>query len=177
MSSRHLPAVVALWAIANQQRRRAVMPDNPLPHDTTPHSGFESQYRRLFEAAECGTQAELAAFLNLKQSSISDAKRRKSVPSDWLVKLFEKKRINPDWVRCGASAKYLVPAQPEQSGPHVVRITEVRPPQECSAQELINELARMALRDLDGEALQKRIAGDWLPVDGAGLTRAGGKKT
>lgn len=32
------------------------------------------------------------------QSSVSDAKRRQSIPAEWRVKLFEKKRINPEWI-------------------------------------------------------------------------------
>ncbi len=140
------------------------MPETPAPYGATPQSDFESQFRRVFEAAECRTQVELAAVLEIKQSSISDAKRRRSVPSDWLEKLFEKKRINLEWVRCGVGAKYLNPADAEQSLPHVVRIMEVRPPQECSAQELFNELVRRALQEPDIAAIQKAVADTWQPV-------------
>ena len=141
------------------------MTENPALYGAVPPNDFESQYSRVFEVAECRTQLELAAFLDIRQSSISDAKRRKSVPSEWLVKLFEKKRINPEWIRCGTGAKLLVPAEPEQSKPHVVRVTEVRPPQECSSQDLINELVRRALQGTDIEALQKAVADSWLPVN------------
>lgn len=123
------------------------MPEAPLPCGAMPQNDFESQYRRVFEAAGCGTQIDLAALLDIRQSSVSDAKRRRSVPPDWLVKLFDKKRINPDWIRYGVGAKYLAPADSGQSGPHVVRVTEVRPPQECSAQDLVNELVRRALQE------------------------------
>ncbi|WP_302737946.1 helix-turn-helix domain-containing protein [uncultured Desulfovibrio sp.] len=140
------------------------MPENPAPCDAPPQSEFESQFRRVFEAAECRTQVELAAFLDIRQSSISDAKRRKSVPSEWLVKLFEKRRINPDWVRCGVDSKYLSLADAEQNLPHIVRVMEVRPPQECSAQELFNELVRRALQEPDIKTIQKAVADSWLPV-------------
>ena len=141
------------------------MPENSFPHGATPHNDFDAQYRRVFEAAECRTQVELAALLKVKQSSISDAKRRKSVPSEWLVKLFEKKQINPDWIRCGASAKYLAPVDSEQSRPHVVRVTEIKPPQECSAQELFNELVRRALQETDIAALRQAVADSWPPAN------------
>ena len=140
------------------------MPETPVPHGRAPQSDFNSQYARLLEAAGCRTQVELAAVLDIKQSSISDAKRRKGVPSDWLIKLFEKKQINPDWIRCGTNAKYLAPVDCEQSGLHVVRITEVRPPQECTAQDLVNELVRRALQQPDIETLKKEVANSWLPV-------------
>jgi Bacteriophage CI repressor helix-turn-helix domain. len=55
-----------------------------------PSSDFASQYRRICEAAACRTQIELASILKIKQSSISDAKRRKAIPSDWLITLLEK---------------------------------------------------------------------------------------
>ncbi len=108
---------------------------------------FEAQYRRVFEAAGCKTQVELAAFLEIRQSSISDAKRRQSIPSDWRVKLFEKKHINPTWILCGEGGKYLIPTDTPLDKPRVVRVREIRPPRECSAQDLFNELVRRALQD------------------------------
>ena len=144
------------------------MTETPYPYGSTPQSDFESQYRRVFEAAECRTQAELAAILNIRQSSISDAKKRKSIPADWRVKLFEKKRINPEWILYGEGAKYLIPADEQQGLPHVVRVTEVRPPQECSAQELFNELVRRAMNQPDIEATRKGVAASWFPVKKAG---------
>ncbi|WP_165072728.1 helix-turn-helix domain-containing protein [Desulfovibrio sp. ZJ200] len=50
---------------------------------------------------------ELAAILGIKQSSISDSKRRQSVPSDWYMKLFEKLGVNLDWVKKGTGPIYL----------------------------------------------------------------------
>ncbi len=141
------------------------MTETPAPYGRVPQSDFESQYRRVFEAAECRTQVELATFLEIRQSSISDAKRRKSVPSDWLEKLFEKRRINPEWLRYGTGAKNLVLSGAEQSMPHIVRVTEVRPPHECSAQELFNELVRRALQEPDIKAIQKAVADSWLPAN------------
>lgn len=119
---------------------------SPLPSS---QAIFEEQYRRVFEAAECRTQTELAEILEIRQSSISDARRRKSIPAEWRVKLFEKKRINPDWIVSGQGSRYLVPADAEQQKPQVVRVTEIRPPQECSAQELVNELVRRAMQGRD----------------------------
>ncbi len=78
------------------------------------HSVFEAQYKRVFEAAGCTTQMELAAVLEVRQSSISDAKRRKHIPADWFVTLFAKKSISPQWILSGEGAQYLVPADAEQ---------------------------------------------------------------
>lgn len=60
---------------------------------------FQEVYDRIRHATNARTQTELAAVLEIRQSSISDAKRRNSVPADWYMKLFEKFGLNPDWVK------------------------------------------------------------------------------
>lgn len=115
----------------------------------SPQEIFDAQYKRVLEAAECRTQLELATVLEVRQSSVSDAKRRKSIPSDWLVKLFEKKRVNPDWVRSGLGNKILqVMEGGEPKVPDVVNIVERRPLQECTTDELVAEIVRRALKKI-----------------------------
>lgn len=62
---------------------------------------------RVFEAANCRTQEELAGLLGIRQSAISDAKRRGSVPSEWLVCLFRLRNVNPEWVLTGCGPRFL----------------------------------------------------------------------
>lgn len=69
--------------------------------------GFTEIYERIKLAANCRTQVELAELLNIRQSSISDAKRRDSVPGDWYMKLFERFGLNPDWLKYGVGPLYL----------------------------------------------------------------------
>lgn len=68
---------------------------------------FDEIYKRILFAANCQTQMELAAILEISQSSISDAKRRQSIPSDWLIKLYDKFGVNPDWLRDKKEPMYL----------------------------------------------------------------------
>lgn len=68
---------------------------------------FEDIYKRILFAANCQTQMELAGILEISQSSISDAKRRQSIPSDWLIKLYDKFGVNPDWLREKKEPMYL----------------------------------------------------------------------
>ena len=86
--------------------------------------------------------------LEITQPSISDAKRRKVIPSDWLMKLLEKRRINPEWIRTGQGERSL------QAGRGVGRIYRNgaaigrRPADECSTDELLAEILRRTLKHM-----------------------------
>lgn len=91
-------------------------PDNQQPESTevatVGTNDFEAALKRIHEEAGTKTQVQLAELLGIRQSSISDAKRRVSIPSDWLLKLFLAKGVNPDWVLNGEPAmRYLAPVQ------------------------------------------------------------------
>ena len=66
---------------------------------------------RILAATGTKTQMQLAELLEVRQSSISDAKRRGSVPAPWLVTLLRTHNLNPDWVLTGEGPMYLVPAE------------------------------------------------------------------
>lgn len=68
---------------------------------------FDETFERIKLATKTRTQVELAKVLDIRQSSISDAKRRNSVPSDWVVKLFDQFGLSPDWLRKGVGPMYL----------------------------------------------------------------------
>ena len=68
---------------------------------------FAEIYERIKLATNSRTQVELAEVLDIRQSSISDAKRRNSVPGDWFMKLFEKFGLSPDWLKLGVGPMYL----------------------------------------------------------------------
>ncbi len=69
--------------------------------------GFDKVVDRIKDATGKRTQVELAGILDIRQSSISDAKRRNSVPADWYMKLFRKYGLNPDWLADGKGPKYI----------------------------------------------------------------------
>ena len=68
---------------------------------------FEEVFERIKLATNTRTQVELAEVLDIRQSSISDAKRRNSIPSDWYMKLFEQFGLNPDWLKKNSGPMYL----------------------------------------------------------------------
>lgn len=125
---------------------------------------FDEQIARIRELTGTRTQIELADLLGIRQSSVSDAKRRGIIPVRWLDTLRRLKSINPDWILYGVGSQYLAPADVEQLLPHVVKITETRPPEECSALDLFRELVRRALKEEDLEAIGKEVAATWLPI-------------
>ena len=77
---------------------------------------FQEVYDRIRCATNARTQTELAAVLEIRQSSISDAKRRNSIPSDWYMKLFEKFGLNPDWIKSGTGPMFLKIDQVRRKG-------------------------------------------------------------
>ena len=68
---------------------------------------FEVIYARILSVTNCITQMELATILEISQSSISDAKRRGSIPDAWLIILFDKFRLNPDYLRYGTGTIHI----------------------------------------------------------------------
>lgn len=116
----------------------------------------EARLFRVFAAAGCRTQEELAAFLDIKQSSISDAKKRKVVPSEWLMKLLRKRNVSPDWIMTGQGPRFMRAVEdieesvkPESTAPPVVvQAVERRPAEDCTTDELMAEIARRVLKTI-----------------------------
>lgn len=73
-------------------------------------SEFEAKFERIKNATGLNTQVDLAEFFGIRQSSISDAKKRDSIPSGWYLSLIRKLSINPEWIDTGFGAKYLAPS-------------------------------------------------------------------
>ncbi|EPR43674.1 phage C1 repressor [Desulfovibrio sp. X2] len=76
---------------------------------------FDDVLERIKKATGARTQVELANILAIRQSSISDAKRRNSVPADWYLKLYRSHGLNPDWLADGIDPMYLKPGMAESS--------------------------------------------------------------
>jgi len=71
------------------------------------YNAFEDAFERIKKATGLRTQVEVAKLLDIRQSSISDAKRRKSVPDGWLIKLYQLYNLNPNWVLEGEQPQFL----------------------------------------------------------------------
>ena len=70
---------------------------------------FDAAYTRLLHVFGAETQVQLAACVGVRQSSISDAKRRGCLPDGWLLSAVMQKAANPLWVLFGQGCQYLTP--------------------------------------------------------------------
>jgi len=73
---------------------------------------FATGFSRIAQALGFETQLELAEILSIRQSSISDAKRRGVIPGEWALKLFRQYRLNPRWVYDGLPPMFLGSSTP-----------------------------------------------------------------
>ena len=64
-------------------------------------SSFEVFLKRVFETTGINSQAELAEALDINRSAISQARRKDTIPSKWLLQLFRTYGLNPDWAETG----------------------------------------------------------------------------
>jgi hypothetical protein len=74
---------------------------------TQAKDGFDAAYKRICMELNINTQVELAAVLDIRQSSVSDAKRRDAIPAEWQLSLFEQYGLLPLWVRSGEGPKRM----------------------------------------------------------------------
>ncbi len=70
-------------------------------------STYTEILHRIQAVTKTRTQNELAALLGISQSSVSDSKKRRTVPAEWYLKLFERLGLNPDWLKKGVGPIYL----------------------------------------------------------------------
>ncbi len=125
------------------------------------HVHFEEALERIYKATGTSTQVQLAEVLDIRQSSISDAKRRKSVPADWLLKLYENQGLNPSWIKQGSEPMFLdddkakaFEATPDQ--PRMLFNLGFRSRDEAA----LNRIKRVPVSTWSGKAHDKR---KWIP--------------
>ena len=68
---------------------------------------FHPFYQRLFSEGIIASQRELASLLGVKDSAISQAKKRKIIPRAWITEISEKMNLTPKWIKTGNGEKYF----------------------------------------------------------------------
>ena len=86
---------------------------------------FELFIRRAFEALKISSQNKLAILLGINRAGITQAKNKGTVPDKWILDLYRKYGINPDWIETGKGKMFIAERDgsvvvPEyRSAPHV----------------------------------------------------------
>lgn len=68
---------------------------------------FDSFLQRVFSATGIESQTELANFLRINRSAITQARKKESIPANWILQLFRRYDLNPDWLETGNGEAYL----------------------------------------------------------------------
>jgi len=71
---------------------------------------------RLMEATGVASQSELARELGINRSGITHARNKNHIPDNWIVKLFRRFGVNPQWVDTGRGPVFLRPGSSEDEG-------------------------------------------------------------
>jgi len=145
-------------------------------------SEFSTGFERIAQALAIGTQLELAALLNIRQSSISDAKRRGVIPGEWALKLYQLYRLNPRWIYDGLPPVYLArpdatgtPARPGPDASFLLKYAEgslvaVRMA-DASMEPAIRKDAFIGINLHDKEIVPGKLLGVDLPFEGITVRR------
>lgn len=120
-----------------------------------PQQDFDSVMSRITAVLGVKTQIEVAGRFGVRQSTISDAKRRNSVPDSWLLRLLRDHNLNPLWVLTGTGAQYLVPDDAPPTTAQVLHDVEAclkTAPVAPLLRELAHRMRRPDIRVLEGAA-------------------------
>jgi phage repressor protein C with HTH and peptisase S24 domain len=89
-------------------------------------NSFTSFYKRVADAAGITSLSELADILGLNRSSITQARKKDAIPATWLLQLFRRYGLNPDWLEKGREPKYLRPELDNDAAFHTIAKVEAR---------------------------------------------------
>lgn len=68
---------------------------------------FDKFLQRVYEATGINSQMELASAIQVHRSAITQARRKDAVPDKWILQLFKKFGLNPEWVESGVGPTFL----------------------------------------------------------------------
>jgi phage repressor protein C with HTH and peptisase S24 domain len=71
-------------------------------YDAMTFHRFESFFSRVSEATGIRSQTELASVLGINRSAVTQAKKKGTVPANWILRLSRKFRLNPVWLERGS---------------------------------------------------------------------------
>ncbi len=72
---------------------------------SSPAGGFEAFFERAAKAAGLRSQADLAAFLGVHRSAVTQAKKKDAVPKAWVLTVSRRARVDADWLEFGQASR------------------------------------------------------------------------
>ena len=119
---------------------------------------FDEVMTRIYMATGTTTQVDLGEYLGVRQSSVSDAKKRNSIPSRWLLTLFFKDWINPNWILRGIGGMFVAPVMAQPSYPPIAEQVGVYNRIDAfSTEELVGEVLRRTLMKMGDIPLKEDV--------------------
>jgi phage repressor protein C with HTH and peptisase S24 domain len=79
------------------------------------NKNFHTFFKRASSALNIRSLSELAAILNVNRSSITQARKKDSVPANWLLELYRSHGLNPDWLEGRDSPQWLKPGETDEN--------------------------------------------------------------
>lgn len=87
---------------------------------------FEIFIRRAFEALKVSSQNRLAILLGINRAGITQAKKKGIVPDKWILSLYRKYGVNPDWIETGKGKIFIAERKGSVVVPDYKRIPHVK---------------------------------------------------
>jgi len=87
---------------------------------------FDIFMRRAFEALQISSQNKLAIFLGINRAGITQAKKKGAVPEKWILELYRKYGINPDWIETGKGKMFIAERDGSEIVPEYISVPHVK---------------------------------------------------
>jgi len=71
---------------------------------------FNNFFQRVSKPLAINSLSELADILEVNRSSITQARKKDSIPANWLLELYRRYGLNPDWLESGTGPEFLRPS-------------------------------------------------------------------
>jgi phage repressor protein C with HTH and peptisase S24 domain len=86
-------------------------------------SKFDSFLKRVFSTTGLETQTELASVLRINRSAITQARKKDSIPANWVLQLYRVYGFDPDWLERGTGKTFLrADSEKETKFKHVPKV-------------------------------------------------------
>ncbi len=72
------------------------------------NSSFKKFFQRICEITPISSQADLANYLGISRSAITQAKKNESIPKKWILELSKEFGLNPAWLEKGTGPQKLI---------------------------------------------------------------------